>query len=269
MKQIKLPNGNRIYVLDKLTAIDIYKEIFEENIYLRSGIQVKPGDTILDIGGNIGLFSMFISQKVPDLKIYAFEPIPQIFEALKANLTGNTSIAKIENIGLSNEESTAEFNFYPRVCADSTSTPFLFDSQVEMFVHSSNKGIRRIVPKKIKRWMIAKGLKYMYTPIKITCPLKTVSQIISENKIENINLIKLDAENAERQVLEGIVDSDWEKIQQLSIEVHTNIPDGNTLVPFIMNLLKSKGFTLDLDTNSRFSNVGVHMLYATRKIAKN
>jgi len=264
MKQLKLPNGKIIFSLDKKTTMDVYKEIYEENIYLRSAIQVQPSCVVLDIGANVGLFSMYISEKVPDLKIYAFEPIPQIFEALQANLKNNSSIVKLYNVGLSDQEKNVEFNFYPRVCSDSTSTPFVFEKQVDMFMTKYSTGIARLLPNKIKRWIIAKLLKFMYTPIKVTCPLKTVSQIIAENQISRIDLLKLDAENAERQVVDGINERDWEKIQQISMEIHTNISGGETLVSYLTNLLESKGFKYELDTHSRFSYVGVHMLYAKK-----
>jgi FkbM family methyltransferase len=207
---------------------------------------------------------MYLSEKIPDLKIYAFEPIPQTFKALQENLKNNSSIAKVYNIGLSNQEKNVEFNFYPRVSSDSTSTPFVFEKQVDMFMTKYRKGMARLVPIKMKRWIIAKILRFMYKPIKVTCSLKTISQIIAENQITRIDLLKLDAENAERQVIEGINEHDWEKIQQITMELHTNIPGGKTLVSDIINLLESKGFKYELDTNSRFSYVGVHMLYAKK-----
>ena len=152
----------------------------------------------LDAGANIGLFSNFISETIPDLKLYVFEPIPQIFEVLKANLKDNPGIKKIYNIGIADQERIAEFNYYPKVSADSTSIPFVFDKQVEMFVKKYRNGIAKIIPEKVFTGILTRILKKAYTPIKMNCPMKTVSQIIEENKIERIDLLKVDAENAER-----------------------------------------------------------------------
>jgi FkbM family methyltransferase len=257
MQKIKLPNGRQVFVLDKFTARDVYKEIYEENAYLQRGIQVKPGDVIFDVGANIGLFSMFISEKVTNL----------IFEALTANVASNPAIVKLYNVGLSDKDSTLEFEFYPKVCTDSTPIPFNFEKQVQMLlVDGDGKWFARITPRKLRKWFIEKFLKLFYRPVKLICPIKTISQIIAENAIKTIDLIKLDAENCEELVLQGIVAEDWSKIRQLAIEVHTNIPNGESLVNRIETLLNAKGFSSSLDTNARFSHIGVHMLYATRSV---
>ena len=65
-------------------------------------------------------------------------------------------------------------------------------------------------------------------------------------------------------VLTGIHDEDWAKIRQMAIEVHTNIPGGQNLVEDITALLQPKGFTVTVDYDSRFSPVGVHMMYVKR-----
>ncbi|MBN4002011.1 FkbM family methyltransferase [Nostoc sp. LPT] len=45
-----------------------------------------------------------------------------------------------------------------------------------------------------------------------TCQVKTISYIIEENKIERIDLLKIDVEKSERDVLAGIKERDWLKI---------------------------------------------------------
>jgi len=264
---MNLPGHRGIAVIDKLTAIDIYKEIFEENFYLREGLDVEPGAVVIDIGGKIGLFSLFILERVPRISLITVEPIPQIFAALQANLEifqpPQASVTLL-NIGLADEEKTAEFQFYPRVSSDSTATPFDFDQQVQFFLAKSNSGMPRIVPSKWRAWIIAKTLRWLYTPVPVKCQLRTFSQAIADLHLDRVDLVKLDAENAEKEVIAGIADKDWEKIQQMSIEVHTNIPGGQTLVKDLTAVLESKGFSIVVDLESRFSYVGVHMMYAKK-----
>ena len=44
---------------------------------------MEPGDTVLDIGANIGLFSIWCADR--GAKVVAVEPIPLTFAALSAN----------------------------------------------------------------------------------------------------------------------------------------------------------------------------------------
>jgi FkbM family methyltransferase len=269
MKLLKLPNRQKIYVVDKFNALDIYKEIYEENIYFREGLDIQPGATVIDIGGNVGLFSLYALQKIPQIRLITIEPIPLNFDVLQANIQKfqpQQASVSLLNIGLAEKEKTAEFDYYPHCPSDSTATPFDMEKQVQMFLVKMKKGFGRLLPKKLKNWAIRKFLGWLYTPIKVQCQLKTFSQIVAEQKLDRIDFVKLDAENAEREIVMGIADEDWKKIRQMSIEVHTNIPGGETLMDDFTELLKSKGFSVVSDFNSRFSYVGVHMIYAKKNI---
>lgn len=56
----------------------IIREIFMQDLYdmrmLKSGLPENP--VVIDIGANIGLFSMLILSHVPGARIIAFEPMP-------------------------------------------------------------------------------------------------------------------------------------------------------------------------------------------------
>src|SRR5215469_11905501 len=48
---------------------------------------ISPGDTVLDIGANIGVYSRMLSRCVgPQGTVYAFEPIPHTFDFLSNNI---------------------------------------------------------------------------------------------------------------------------------------------------------------------------------------
>jgi precorrin-6B methylase 2 len=64
----------------------IYSEVFSDQQYIRNNIVVREGDCIFDVGANIGLFTLFINQIQRDLRIFAFEPIEQVFAVLDANI---------------------------------------------------------------------------------------------------------------------------------------------------------------------------------------
>lgn len=53
-----LPNGLEVHSVSKADVAFLYDEIWEQRAYLDHGISIGPGDTVLDVGANIGLFSI-------------------------------------------------------------------------------------------------------------------------------------------------------------------------------------------------------------------
>ena len=47
--------------------------------YLQNGIEVLPGDCVVDVGANIGLFAIRIAMRYPEAQVIACEPIPRFF----------------------------------------------------------------------------------------------------------------------------------------------------------------------------------------------
>jgi FkbM family methyltransferase len=61
---------------------------FELDFYGLEQIQLSPNDTVIDIGANIGMFSIYVKKKF-GCKIIAFEPVPMNFEQFKKNIILN------------------------------------------------------------------------------------------------------------------------------------------------------------------------------------
>jgi FkbM family methyltransferase len=269
MNKLILPNGKPLFFLDKLTALDIYREVYEEQDYFQAGIAIQDGDTVFDIGANIGLFSRYIIEHFPNCHVYAFEPVPVINEVCEANIAEFGSNIHHFKIGLSDKEEQIEFNYYPKVSADSAAIPFDWDYKVEHYVRNwalVTKGIplAKFVPLKWRKGIITRVLKSMYKPIKIQCQLRPLSAIIQENDVKRIDLLKIDAENYERQVIAGISEADWPKIRQIAMEVHQHITGGQSLVQEFTEFLNTHGFQTQIGKEYLAPGSGVFMLYAKR-----
>ena len=51
---------------------------------------VKPGAAILDIGANIGYYSLLFAKLIgPSVQVYAFEPDPYSYDLLQQNILEN------------------------------------------------------------------------------------------------------------------------------------------------------------------------------------
>ena len=70
-------------------ALDLYGEFAEsENRLMR--VFLKPGDTVLDVGANVGTVALALARAVgPTGRVLAFEPQRIVFQALCATLTMN------------------------------------------------------------------------------------------------------------------------------------------------------------------------------------
>lgn len=73
----------------------------------------KNYDVFLDIGANIGTYSVMMAKR--GKKVVSFEPVPDNFRAFHINLLLNNLQNKVRffNIGLGNEEKSAAFIFDP------------------------------------------------------------------------------------------------------------------------------------------------------------
>lgn len=82
----ELPNGMLIHGWAQFETKTLYEEIFEKACYRDGGIELKRGDTIVDAGANIGMFSLWAYRECQgDADVYAFEPIPSTYEVLERN----------------------------------------------------------------------------------------------------------------------------------------------------------------------------------------
>jgi len=82
---------------------------------------IQPGDTVFDIGANIGWYSLNILLRKKPVTVYSFEPIPASYQLLVKNFRLNGQSAELAfNVGLSNENKVVKF-FFDTKCAMASS----------------------------------------------------------------------------------------------------------------------------------------------------
>jgi len=86
-----------------------YFAIFVEREY--AFVPTSPTPVILDCGGNIGLSALWFKREYPGAKITVFEPGPDLFPILKANLSrhGCTDV-NTEQVAVWDKETTLKLN---------------------------------------------------------------------------------------------------------------------------------------------------------------
>ncbi|MFN2513868.1 MAG: amino acid adenylation domain-containing protein [Pyrinomonadaceae bacterium] len=265
----RLPNGLSIVHQNKIETDYMYEEIFEKQSYLSHGIKIPENACVFDVGANIGLFTLFIRQNYADARVYAFEPLAPTFETLRINTDLYGSNVRLFELGLAEEEKTDTFNFYPRSSMMSGLSAYA-DTEEEI----------EVVKKYLRREQQKSGaadvneifdqaddlLEGRFTSETHQCRMRRLSDVIREESIERIDLLKIDVQRAELDVLKGIEENDWEKIQQLVMEVHDGRAEKSEgrLVE-IVALLEGHGYELVTEQEELLKGTDRFNLYAVRR----
>jgi amino acid adenylation domain-containing protein/FkbM family methyltransferase len=250
-KLYKLPNQLEVAQLNKNETDYIFAEVFTDEIYLKHGITLGDGACVFDAGANIGLFSLFVHQRCRGARVFAFEPMPPTFSVLRSNVELYDLNVSLFNCGLSNESGRADFIFYPKMAlmsgryADAqeeerTTRAYLTSEHEELAEYADELLVGR------------------YETQTYDCELRTLSDVIREHGVEQIDLLKVDVEKSELDVLQGIEDRDWSKIKQIVMEVD----DKEGLLPTICDLLKQHGFELTVEQGTSLEQTSLYNLYA-------
>jgi hypothetical protein len=83
----------------------------------------------------------------------------------------------------------------------------------------------------------------------------TLDEIIKENKLEKISILKLDCEGAEYDIFENLSEGSFEKIEKICFEYHIMNEDDSRLNNLKEKLIK-KNFKLEiLPTNNNLGMI--------------
>lgn len=259
----KLPNNMEIAYQSKAETEDFYKDIFEKKIYLRHGITLKDGDCVFDVGGNIGLFTLFVHQQQENITVYTFEPTPALFEIIRFNTSRNGVNAKLFNCGLSNQAKTATFTFYPK---SSGMSSFYADVKEEKEV------LRAIMLNQLRQGVIGMEQVMQYADDLLdnrfqsetyVCQLRTLSDMIGKHHIERIDLLKIDVQKSEWDIIIGIQEEDWTKIKQIVVEVH----DTEGRLNQIVSLLHQHDYQVVVEQDDMYEGSNLYNLFAIKNHA--
>ena len=126
---------------------------------------LREGMTVMDVGANLGLYSLLASRAVgPSGKVYAFEPVPEIFTRLKEHIVLNNATNVIPvPIALSDEKGTVKMS--------------VMRGESSFFRHLSEKFVE--------------------------VQVERLDDFVEREGIERVDAIKIDVEGAELKVIRG------------------------------------------------------------------
>jgi FkbM family methyltransferase len=160
----------------------IESQIYWNGSYSRGELKVMdrflgPGDTVVDIGANIGEFTIAAARRVSGGRVVAFEPVPFIYDRLSTNVAMN----QLRNVSLVNR------GVYRESC-----TRRIFISDGLDSEHTINQGMSNL-------FAPPQGSSGLSEEVE----LASLDDWWSENQPGRVDFMKLDIEGAELAALKG------------------------------------------------------------------
>ena len=233
IRKIAYPPFGEVYCRNEMETRLILDEIVVGKLYFQEGVSVSPGDIVLDVGANIGVFALCAAKQ--GAQVYAYEPIPGTFGLLQQNihLHGLDNMVHPRNIGLSDRSEEKIMFHHPSMSIwDSWNTR---DDEFELMAENVQDVLGVLNTAAPVRYRALKMLRFkslqqavmrevtkniVASAVKVNCQFDTLSGVISQENIQAIGLLKLDAELADWEVLNGVKAQDWQRIRQVAMEVH-------------------------------------------------
>ncbi len=164
-------------------------------------------NTIVDIGANVGVFSLYAALECPDARLYCYEPVRSNFNTLCENIKTNGYSDRIKAINFGVAAHPGPRRIY------------LTSSQTHSFVQSAISEETEI----------------------IQCT--TLTDLINDNHIECVDFLKMNCEGAEYEILEAGVDA-LRFVRNIRMEYH-NLECNECQAGNLCSYLCSAGFTIE------------------------
>jgi FkbM family methyltransferase len=216
---VEFDDGLRLFASSQLEVRFLHEEIFGSSCYVFD-LPARP--FVIDVGANIGMFSLFVKLQHPDAAILAFEPVPEIATVLRRNIElHRLSAVDVREVALgSRAERDVPFTYYPALPGNSTRYPEQKEQAKAM----------------LRELYSARVAERLYQGQSSTVCVQPLSAYLSDRPVD---LLKVDVEGAELDVLTGIDEPHWPLIRQVSLEVH----DQDGRLARICELLSARGLT--------------------------
>jgi len=197
--------ASKVHCLCNVGSYHMFGETWYSHVYDVPGLPIRPNDIVLDIGANQGFFTCYAASK--GAIVYAFEPVPALYERLIRNVAKNGFAPQVTAIP----------------CAISDN-----NEMVEMMVSDSYGGGQSTINQQFaKQFGLQKGQHIM-----VEC--KTLPQILAEYGIPSVRLCKIDIEGAELKLLSTLKPQDLERIEGFAMEYHPGAYDLQSLIQLLV-----------------------------------
>jgi len=244
-----MPNGMVVAQVNPWETDALYREIFVERCYERSGLSVRTDCAIIDVGANIGLASLYFHTRAPRVPIVAVEPAPLPLAALAVNVDRHGANCKIVAAAAGRCHGRGTLCFYGAHSDFSTLYPDpVRDGRVAAAALRAEGRLSSADLATIEGGATAEA---------IDVEVLGLADVFALCPVGPIGLVKIDAERAEDEILAGVPPGAWSRVQQIALEVHGDAATAKSMASRIGAL----GFGTVVRPEPF---AGFHMIYAQR-----
>jgi FkbM family methyltransferase len=203
-------HGHPLTILFRRNQSDLYilRENFVQRIYEFDYESVLGGSaqTIVDLGANIGLSSLYLQARFPSAQLLCVEPVDANVDMLRQNAAANDFSWLIESAAVTAESGTV--SLFPNEWWSSSSiTPHVAQARAGNTARLEN--VLQLPCQDVEG--------------------ATVTDLLNRNAIDTVDIMKMDIEGAEADVLAG--STNWlERVRVLIIEIHKKYVDEEKIV---------------------------------------
>lgn len=204
---ISLRNGIKFYFKfgnEELGQID---GIWHKKAYTRYS-PIEDEAIVIDIGANIGVFSIFTAKVANKVKVFAYEPTPDVFQRLVKNIKINNLESNISpfQLGITGKAGKRELFFYSKGSVGNT----LISPKDNLSMYK-------------KSTMIVKTV--------------TLKDVFDNNNLDHCDFLKMNCEGAEYGILSNTPIEYFKKIGNIVINYHQGFEE-------IISFLEKTGFVV-------------------------
>lgn len=239
----KTYGGMELSVIDRDDADTdfIYSEVFLSQIYYHPEMKIRRYPVVMDVGANIGIYSIWAHRRYQPFQIFAYEASPRTYRYL------------VDNVSRLVDPQTTRVMPVNRAVASTSGKTLVLNQS------TSVSGISTLLEPESVSWVERAASAEMLEKHEVTTT--TVSDEIAAHGLEQIDILKIDVEGYFLEVLAGVRDEDFARIRNVVVEVDY-LPETG-IGPFhIEDVLRSKGFETDCLDRTQPNNL---TFYAWRK----